>query len=68
MLLGPDCTNGVYICKVRCNSNVTTVLFPKIAIIIMEHSEKSCSIENALNKRKQINVDPFKSKFCYSFD
>lgn len=68
MLLGPDCTNGVYICKVHCPSNITIVSFPKIAIMLMEYSEKSGGIEDALNKRKEINVDPFKSGFCYNFN
>lgn len=62
MLDGPDCRDGVYISKViNCEKTGTVVFLPEISI--MEHSQSSTVIEDALQKRREMHIDPYKSEF-----
>lgn len=61
MLEGANCTHGVFILEMDCQNGDTNILFPDI--YIMEHSQQSTIIEDALRKRRQMNIDPYKSEF-----
>lgn len=61
MLTGADCSDGVYGKLINCENTETIIYLRDISI--MEHSQSSTVIEDALNKRKEKNIDPFKSEF-----
>lgn len=61
MLDGAHCINGVYIHEIDCQNRDTIILLPDI--YIMEHSGVFTTIEDALEKRRKMCIDPYQGEF-----